>query len=176
MEIRVLILTARRMICKKDDMPLKLGQESHLDAGQSECKNKRRAKRQRISHDGSAAGTGTRSGCDAGLQQLSGGGPAAGGAAAACSASNPCFSAHSRVKAVQDQMDEMDSWQPSVRVSVKAGDGREQKAVFGMKRPDGEVHIVRVNSSCTINLAYDESDGLVKIIQICSTGPSSKHP
>ncbi len=52
---------------------------------------------------------------------------------------------------------------------MKAGDGREQKAVFGMKRPDGEVHIVRVNSSGTLNFAYDESDGGVKIIQICST-------
>jgi hypothetical protein len=160
---------------KKDDMALKLGQGSQHDAGQSECKDNRLVKRRKISDDGSAAGTGTRSGCDAGLQQLSGGGPAADGAAAARSASNPCFSAHSRVKAVQDQMNQMDSWQPSVRVSVKTGDGREPKAVFGMKRPDGEVHIVRVNSSCTLNLAYDESDGLLKIIQIRSTLSPNEH-
>jgi hypothetical protein len=155
---------------KKDDMPFKPGQEDNFDAGQSGCKDERRIKRQKmISDDGSAAGIGTWSSCDAGLQQFSGGGPAAGGAAAACSASGGCFSSHPRVKAMQDQMDTMKHWQPSVRVSVQATDKREKGNVFGMKRPDGEVHIVRVESCCTLNLAYDESDGLVKIIQICST-------
>ncbi len=34
---------------------------------------------------------------------------------------------------------------------------------------NGPVHLVRANSCCTLNLAYDESDGAVKIIQIRST-------
>jgi hypothetical protein len=44
--------------------------------------------------------------------------------------------------------------------------------VFGIVRPDSDraVHVVKPESSCTLNLSFDESDGIVKILQICRTG------
>jgi hypothetical protein len=70
---------------------------------------------------------------------------------------------------MQLEMDAHD-WRPSVRVEVAAGNKLE-KHVFGMKRPGsgGLTHVVRaIESPCTLNLAYDPSDGVVKIIKICS--------
>jgi hypothetical protein len=73
------------------------------------------------------------------------------------------------MQAEMNGLNEMNQWAPSVRVQVSAADKAEKGFVLGMKRPDGQVHVVRANSCCTLNLAYDESDGAVKIIQITST-------
>ena len=83
---------------------------------------------------------------------------------------------HRLVSEMQKRMDdalgeEEAVWTPSVRVKVKTGVHRGERNVFGMQTPDGEVHIVRSNSSCTLNLAYDYSgDGCVKPIKIIKTG------
>jgi hypothetical protein len=71
---------------------------------------------------------------------------------------------------MQHEIDTLDAWLPSVRVEVTPGN-KQEKFVFGMKRPEsrGLVHVVRaIESHCTLNLAYDPSDGVVKIIKICS--------
>jgi hypothetical protein len=107
--------------------------------------------------------TGTRSSCNAGLQHLPGAGPAAGGGAAA--RFGGCFSSHPRVMALQDQMNQTEQWTPSIRVELK---GRN---LFGMVRPHSDrAHVVKPGSSCILNLCLDESDGIVKIIQICWAG------
>jgi hypothetical protein len=54
-------------------------------------------------------------------------------------------------------------------VQVSGAASAEQSFVLGMKRPNGQVNVVRANSCCTLNYVYDESDGAVKIIQITST-------
>jgi hypothetical protein len=145
---------------QKEDVLRKQGtiQCSNSDAKQQGGNDGACAKRPKVSHDASVPG-------------LSGGDPAAGGAAAAHSGAG-CFSSHPRVQAMQAEMnglDEMNQWAPSVRVQVSGAVTAERGFVFGMKRPNGPVHVVRANSCCTLNLAYDESDGAVKIIQITST-------
>ena len=88
--------------------------------------------------------------------------------------SDPCC--HPLVLKMQYQMDAIEegegTWVPSVRVEWKSGVAAGEKRVFGMQRPDGEVHIVRFSASpCTLNLAYDhDGDGCVKLIQICKVG------
>jgi len=83
---------------------------------------------------------------------------------------------HPHVLAMQRRMDyELGGgagWKPSVRVPVTSGvHSGETRKVFGMQRPDGEVHIVRSDSPCTLNLAFDYSgDGGVKLIKICKAG------
>ena len=98
--------------------------------------------------------------------------PAAASGAAATHARGLDSNSHPLVIAMQKKMDTLPGWRPSLRVEVKPGDRREQY-VFGMRRPEpgGKVHVVRsIESYCTLNLAYDPSDGIVKIIKICSTG------
>jgi hypothetical protein len=68
-----------------------------------------------------------------------------------------------------DGLNEANPWAPSVRVQVSGAASAEQSFVLGMKRPNGQVNVVRANSCCTLNYVYDESDGAVKIIQITST-------
>jgi hypothetical protein len=68
-----------------------------------------------------------------------------------------------------DGLNETNPWAPSVRVQVSGAASAEQSFVLGMKRPNGQVNVVRANSCCTLNYVYDESDGAVKIIQITST-------
>jgi hypothetical protein len=102
-----------------------------------------------------------------GLQPAAAAAAAASGAAAAHSRGHS--NSHPLVIAMQLEMDAHD-WRPSVRVEVAAGNKLE-KHVFGMKRPGsgGLTHVVRaIESPCTLNLAYDPSDGVVKIIKICS--------
>ena len=94
---------------------------------------------------------------------------AASGAAAAHSRDHS--NSHPLVIAMQRKLDALQAWRPSFRVTVKPGDKREA-GVFGMKRPEpgGLVHVVRgTESFCTLNLAFDPSDGMVKIIKIRST-------
>jgi hypothetical protein len=82
---------------------------------------------------------------------------------------------HRLVSEMQKQLDaalgeEEAVWTPSVRVRLKKGVHAGEKIAFGMQTLDGEVHIVRSNSSCTLNLAYDYSgDGCVKLIKIIKT-------
>ena len=147
---------------QKEDVRLKQGtiQCSNSDAKQQVGNNGACTKKPKISDDASVPGTGTLSGD-----------PAAGGAAAAHSGAG-CCSSHRRVQAVQNEMNglnEMNPWAPSVRVQVGGAAGAEQSFVLGMKRPNGQVNVVRANSCCTLNYVYDESDGAVKIIQITST-------
>ena len=102
-----------------------------------------------------------------GLQPAAAAAAAASGAAAAHSRGHS--NSHPLVIAMQLEMEEHD-WRPSVRVDVAAGT-KQEKHVFGMKRPGsgGLTHVVRaIESPCTLNLAYDPSDGVVKIIKICS--------
>jgi hypothetical protein len=73
------------------------------------------------------------------------------------------------MQAEMDGLNEMNPWAPSVRALVSGASNAEKGLVLGMKRPHGQVHVVRANSGCTLNFAYDESDGAVKIIQITST-------
>jgi hypothetical protein len=147
---------------KEEDVRLKQGTIpcSNSDAKQQGGNNGSCTKRTKISDDASVPGTGTLSGD-----------PAAGGAAAAHSGAG-CCSSHRRVQAIQAEMDglnEMNPWAPSVRALVSGASNAEKGLVLGMKRPHGQVHVVRANSGCTLNFAYDESDGAVKIIQITST-------
>ena len=81
---------------------------------------------------------------------------------------------HPDVLAMQAQMNALEEsetpWQPSVRVTLKNKSKCERRA-FGMRSPDGKVHVVRSHSSCTFNLAYHEADGVVKVIQIVKALP-----
>jgi hypothetical protein len=102
-----------------------------------------------------------------GLQPAAAAAAAASGAAAAHSRGHS--NSHPLVIAMQLEMEKY-AWRPSVRVDVAAGN-KQEKHVFGMKRPGsgGLTHVVRaIESPCTLNLAYDPSDGVVKIIKICS--------
>ena len=86
-------------------------------------------------------------------------------------AAPPEPNSHSDVLAKQIQMNELEQneapWHPSVRVQVPRS--KNDRRAFGMRRPDGEVHVVRSESSCILNLAYHEADGAVKLIQIVKT-------
>jgi hypothetical protein len=77
-----------------------------------------------------------------------------------------------KMDALEDDEEEQNVWQPSIRVDLK--NSRKGEGVFGMQRPDGGgTHVVRSRESpCTFNLAYDhKGDACVKIIKILKTGP-----
>lgn len=105
------------------------------------------------------------------------GAAASGGALVQAATPRGNFDSHPLLSKMQNELDGLaeGTWTPSRRVTITSASGRD-KFVFGMQRPGaGAVHIVRCKeSSCTFNLAYDESDGVVKIIKICRAPPDTR--
>ena len=113
--------------------------------------------------------------CRAGQAAAAGAAGTAGKHSASSGVRKHAPNSHPLVQKMQEKIDDELSkegavWTPSVRVEHKAGHQGERH-VFGMKRPDGEVIVVRnKESSSSLNLAYDHAgDGCVKLIKIMRT-------